>query len=113
MAKKKQQPKPIEPKERPNEFAGASIVPEPLAPPAPPVPKVVETRYVGVNFDDEITEQLPTLAAQCRFLHFTSAPSTQSMEAWQRLFEANGFLFLRDTLEPTVRSQLYQSRLSQ
>lgn len=104
MAKTKQQPKPKMPFE--------DIV-ESMMPHTPQSPEVAETLYIGVNFDDEITEQLPTLAAQCRFLHFTSAPSTQSMEAWQRLFEANGFKFVRDTLEPTVRSQLYQSLLNQ
>lgn len=92
---------------------------KPTTPPAPVVapslqpaaskPQVVETLVVSIEADAEIISQVPTLATRCKWLKFTSSDKCRSMEAWQILFEQNGFVFVRDLGEPTIRTQLYQS----
>lgn len=78
-------------------------------PPLPEQIKVAEQLIISIAADAEISERLPTLAARCKTLLFTSGPACSSMEEWQRIFEANGFRFVRDTGDPTIRTQLYQS----
>lgn len=66
---------------------------------------------IKIEADAEILEQVPTLAAKCQTLLFTSSDRCLSMEHWQRIFEANGFRFVENTYDPSPRSQLYESLL--
>lgn len=69
----------------------------------------MEQLVVSITADAQILDKVPTLARECKTLLFTSSEQCKSMEDWQRIFEANGFLFVRNTDNPSIRSMLFVS----
>ena len=109
MAKKSTPP--TQPKPTPTQAAPVFTPAPPSAPPKKE-PEVVEILVIGIESDDEILSKVPTLAKTCKWLKFTSSEKCASMERWQTLFEAYGFKCVRNTYDPTIRTQLYQSLLT-